>query len=170
MPQASRQSRSAAPAASAAAVRVLLGTLLAVAVAVAVLLLGTDTADGRVSAADAPVAGAAVAGAAVAGAAVGEAPVAEVPVATATATAMAAATAPASDEPGCRESHRDGMANTPATPPRGGAAYELMPALHEARAGAGSWGADALAPRPSPEHRPPPLSPPTPIDLSILRV
>ncbi|MEV8311324.1 hypothetical protein AB0P36_29265 [Streptomyces flavidovirens] len=145
MPQASRQSRSAASAATAATaarVSVLLGTLLAV----AVLLLCTDTAGGRVSAAEAPVA---------------EAPVA---------AAMVAATAPASDEPGCRESHRDGMANTPAAPPRGGAAYELMPALHEARAGAGSWGADALAPHPSPDHRPPLLDPPTPIDLSILRV
>ncbi|MET9506944.1 hypothetical protein ABZX62_00425 [Streptomyces flavidovirens] len=157
MPQASRQSRSAATAATAAPgamVSVLLGTLLAV--AVAVLLLCTDTAGGRVSAAEAPVAEASVA----------EASVIEAPVA----TVMAAATAPASDEPGCRESHGDGMANTPAAPPRGGAAYELMPALHEARAGAGSWGADALAPHPTPEHRPPPLDPPTPIDLSILRV
>ncbi|MBT2528559.1 hypothetical protein J7E91_24920 [Streptomyces sp. ISL-99] len=155
MPQASRQSRSAVTAATAAPgemVSVLLGTLLAV----AVLLLCTDTAGGRVSAAEAPAAEAPVA----------EASVAEAPVA----TVMAAATAPASDEPGCRESHRDGMANTPAAPPRGGAAYELMPALHEARAGAASWGADALAPHPSPEHRPPPLDPPTPIDLSILRV
>ncbi|MFE9395751.1 hypothetical protein [Streptomyces flavidovirens] len=165
MPQASRQNRSAVTAATAAPgamVSVLLGTLLAV----AVLLLCTDTAGGRVSAAEAPVAEAPVAEAPVAEASVAEAPAAEAPVA----VAMAAATAPASDEPGCRESHRDGMANVPAAPPRGGAAYELMPALHEARAGAGSWGADALAPHPSPEHRPPPLDPPTPIDLSILRV
>ncbi|MGW0549206.1 hypothetical protein [Streptomyces altiplanensis] len=62
------------------------------------------------------------------------------------------------------------MGSAPVTPPRKGAAYELLPALYGAGPGAGSWGADGPAPRPAPGHRPPPLDPPSPIGLSILRV
>ncbi|WP_274560265.1 hypothetical protein [Streptomyces spiramyceticus] len=73
-------------------------------------------------------------------------------------------------EPGCREKHGDGVGSVPAAPPRSGAAYELLPALYDARAGNGSWGADALVPQPAVDRRPPPRDPPTPIGLSVLRV
>ncbi|MGW7054420.1 hypothetical protein [Streptomyces sp. NPDC054887] len=55
-------------------------------------------------------------------------------------------------------------------PPRQGAAYELPGGLHQAWAGSGSWGAEGLVMRLAPGHRPPPPTPPTPIDLSVLRV
>ncbi|MGW0561227.1 hypothetical protein ACWDZ4_11450 [Streptomyces sp. NPDC003016] len=89
------------------------------------------------------------------------------------APASASVSAPGSAderEPGCRERHRDGAGSAPVTPPRKGAAYELLPALYDAGAGAGSWGADGPAPRPASGHRPPSPDPPSPIDLSILRV
>lgn len=126
----------------AATVRALLGTLLAL----AVLLLCTDPATGGVpAAAEAPVAAGAVA-------------------------APEAASSAGEREPGCREPGRDGVGSVPVAPGRGGSAYELLPALHDARAGAGSWGADALAPGLAPDHWPPPQAPPTPMELSILRV
>ncbi|GAA2964187.1 hypothetical protein [Streptomyces enissocaesilis] len=73
-------------------------------------------------------------------------------------------------EPGCRERHRDGVGSAPVTSPRKGTAYELLPAPYDTRAGAGSWGAGGPAPRPAHGRRPPSPDPPSPIDLSILRV
>ncbi|OEJ26191.1 hypothetical protein AS594_18500 [Streptomyces agglomeratus] len=125
----------------AATVSALLGMLLAV----AVLLLCTDPGAGGVRASEAPVAAGAVA-------------------------APEAAPSAGEREPGCREPGRDGVGSVPAAPGRGGSAHELLPALHDARAGAGSWGAAAVVPDPAPGHWTPPVAPPTPMDLSILRV
>ncbi|WP_093800181.1 hypothetical protein [Streptomyces sp. Wb2n-11] len=148
MPQVSRRCRGAATASA------LLGTLLAL----AALLLCTDPRGG------APAATAAVT-------APGGVPASAS--ALAPASGPASATAPGSAderEPGCRGRHRDGVGSAPVTPPRKGAAYELLPALYDAGDGAGSWGAGGPARRPAPGHRPPPLDPPSPIGLSILRV
>ncbi|MET9516360.1 hypothetical protein [Streptomyces sp. NPDC002994] len=132
-----------------ATVSALLGMLLAV----AVLLLCTDTGAGGVRAAGAPVATGAV--------------VAVVAVVAPEGSPSAGEREPG---PGCREPGGDGVGSVPAAPGRSGAAYELLPALYDARAGAGSWGAEALVPDLAPDHWPPPVAPPTPMDLSILRV
>ncbi|MFD5098744.1 hypothetical protein [Streptomyces albidochromogenes] len=157
MPQVSPRRR------SAATVSALLGTVLAV----LVLLLCTDTggvpgaggqaqASGAVTApAPAPALGPAAASTAVSASA-----------------DFTAADFTASDddpEPGCRQRH-PGPASVPVAPPRGGAAYELPATLCAARAGGGAWGPEDLVPHRAPGHLPPPLDPPTPEDLSILRV
>lgn len=71
--------------------------------------------------------------------------------------------------PGCGSSDGDGGLS-PALPPRSGSLGELLSAPPVARAAAGTWGADAAAPDVRPERGPPPLVPPSPLDLSILRV
>ncbi|MGA5101968.1 hypothetical protein ACPCAC_31950 [Streptomyces lavendulocolor] len=71
--------------------------------------------------------------------------------------------------PGCGSSDDDGGLS-PALPPRSGSLGELLSAPPVARAAAGTWGADAAAPGVRPERGPPPLVPPSPLDLSILRV
>ncbi|MGA5171081.1 MULTISPECIES: hypothetical protein [Streptomyces] len=71
--------------------------------------------------------------------------------------------------PGCGSSD-DGGGLSPALPPRSGSLGELLSAPPVARAAAGTWGADAAAPDVRPERGPPPLVPPSPLDLSILRV
>ncbi|RST13785.1 hypothetical protein E2C00_11685 [Streptomyces sp. WAC05374] len=71
--------------------------------------------------------------------------------------------------PGCGPADDEGGL-APAVPPRPGAACELLPALYAARAAAGAWGVDEPAPDVRPERGPPPLAPPSPLDLSILRV
>ncbi|MEU0670077.1 hypothetical protein ABZ508_32640 [Streptomyces lavendulocolor] len=71
--------------------------------------------------------------------------------------------------PGCGSSDDDGGLS-PALPPRSGSLGELLSAPPVARAAAGTWGADAAAPDVRPERGPPPLVPPSPLDLSILRV
>ncbi|MBT2507338.1 hypothetical protein J7I98_15865 [Streptomyces sp. ISL-98] len=104
---------------------------------------------------------------------VGEAPGATAVVASVPVAVSVSVPVPVSGEdrePGCREKHGDGVGSVPAAPPRSGAAYELLPALYDARAGNGSWGADALVPQPAVDRRPPPRDPPTPIGLSVLRV
>ncbi|MBT2397247.1 hypothetical protein [Streptomyces sp. ISL-100] len=122
-----------------------MSALLGMLLAVAVLLMCTDTGAGGAPAAGAPVEAGAV-------------------------VAPGAFPSPEEREPGCSERHGDGVGSVPAAPGRGGAAYELLPALYDARAGAGSWGADAVVPDLAPDHWPPPVAPPTPMDLSILRV
>ncbi|MDI9886775.1 hypothetical protein QMZ92_20955 [Streptomyces sp. HNM0645] len=80
--------------------------------------------------------------------------------------------APAGEQraPGCGEGSGDGGLS-PATPPRGSAAHELLPALPTtAHGGAGCPAAgDALLDL-APERAPPALAAPGPIDLSVLRV
>ncbi|MFG3507156.1 hypothetical protein ACGF5F_16815 [Streptomyces sp. NPDC047821] len=71
--------------------------------------------------------------------------------------------------PGCGPADDEGGL-APAVPPRPGTACELLPALYAARAAAGAWGVDEPALDVRPERGPPPLAPPSPLDLSILRV
>ncbi|MFI1937808.1 hypothetical protein ACH44C_11520 [Streptomyces purpureus] len=72
--------------------------------------------------------------------------------------------------PGCGKSAPDGGGARPATPPRAGSSAELLPALHDTRGAAGAWGADAPIRSLLPGHESPELVPPSPVDLSILRV
>lgn len=71
--------------------------------------------------------------------------------------------------PGCDPLDDEGGL-APAVPPRPGALCELLPALHHARVAAGAWVADETVLDVRPQRGPPPLVPPSPMDLSILRV
>ncbi|MER5885981.1 hypothetical protein ABT160_19320 [Streptomyces sp. NPDC001941] len=73
--------------------------------------------------------------------------------------------------PGCGKGvpHDEGGVR-PATPPRSSSAVELLPALHDARAADGAFGASDVVLALGPERAPPVLVPPSPMDLSILRV
>jgi hypothetical protein len=74
--------------------------------------------------------------------------------------------------PGC--GHRnpaEAGAEGPAVPPRAQGFADLLPALTTGRApAAGAWGADPEAGRPAPGREPPELVPPSPVELSVLRV
>lgn len=74
--------------------------------------------------------------------------------------------------PGC--GHRDPAeagAGGPAVPPRAQGFAELLPALTADRApGAAAWGAGPEAGHPAPGREPPELVPPSPLELSVLRV
>ncbi|MEV8020421.1 hypothetical protein AB0O76_29620 [Streptomyces sp. NPDC086554] len=72
--------------------------------------------------------------------------------------------------PGCGKGGQQDAGQGPAAPARSSSAYELLPALHQAHAASGAWGADQTVLSLTPERGPPPLAPPSPIDLSILRV
>ncbi|MEU9012124.1 hypothetical protein AB0D12_20600 [Streptomyces sp. NPDC048479] len=73
--------------------------------------------------------------------------------------------------PGCGKGvPDDGRGARPSTPPRGSSSYELLPALQHAHDGSGSWCQDGTALDISPERGPPAPAPPSPVDLSILRV
>ncbi|TGB08968.1 hypothetical protein [Streptomyces sp. MZ04] len=72
--------------------------------------------------------------------------------------------------PGCGKGGQQDAGQAPAAPARSSSAYELLPALHQAHAASGAWGADQTVLSLTPERGPPPLAPPTPIDLSVLRV
>ncbi|MFE5614983.1 hypothetical protein [Streptomyces sp. NPDC056524] len=98
--------------------------------------------------ADAAAAGAAEAGAAVAG----------------------AAEAGAGRVPGCGEGHTADGAARPATPPRPNGFGELLPTLAGERAAGGFCGADQVIRELLPGPEPPELVPPSPVELSILRV
>ncbi|MFF1381126.1 hypothetical protein [Streptomyces sp. NPDC058308] len=74
------------------------------------------------------------------------------------------------DRPGCGKGTRQDGGEHPASPPRSSSAYELLPALYEAHGGVGSWGADQAFLDLTPVRGPPELVPPSPVDLSILRV
>ncbi|WP_432071495.1 hypothetical protein [Streptomyces wuyuanensis] len=82
------------------------------------------------------------------------------------------AAVPAGEErlPGCGEGAGDGGLS-PATPPRGSAAHELLPALPATAQGATGCSAagDAVLDL-APERAPPAPAAPGPIDLSVLRV
>ncbi|MEV6331368.1 hypothetical protein [Streptomyces sp. NPDC051909] len=85
------------------------------------------------------------------------------------AVASVASVGPAA--PGCGESHgaEEGAA-APAVPPRGHAFGELLPALAEERMPCGGWGADQEVMDVRAGRAPPELVPPSPVELSILRV
>ncbi|MFI1014704.1 hypothetical protein [Streptomyces sp. NPDC020965] len=86
-------------------------------------------------------------------------------------TVAVAVVAAQGQTPGCgRGGPDDDRGAQPSVPPRGGTAYELAPvapAAHDVTAGP----LRALAvPGITPDRGPPPLDPPTPMDLSVLRV
>ncbi|MFI8290195.1 hypothetical protein EAO71_18170 [Streptomyces sp. ms191] len=72
--------------------------------------------------------------------------------------------------PGCGERHDADGAARPATPPRPAGFGELLPQLAGARAADGGWGADQVGRDLLPGPEPPELVPPSPVELSILRV
>ncbi|MEV5971966.1 hypothetical protein [Streptomyces sp. NPDC051921] len=99
--------------------------------------------------------------------AVGEGPG---PVTVTAAATAAVASAPAGG-PGCDRGHGDDAgAAAPAVPPRSHGSGELLPALAGQRTPCGGWGADQAAADATPGPAPPELVPPSPLELSILRV
>ncbi|MEU6677276.1 hypothetical protein [Streptomyces sp. NPDC046853] len=72
--------------------------------------------------------------------------------------------------PGCGKGGQQDSGGRPVSPPRPSSAHELLPALYEAHAATGSWGADQAFLAVTPGRAPPVLAPPTPIELSVLRV
>ncbi|WP_367043551.1 hypothetical protein [Streptomyces sp. Je 1-332] len=72
--------------------------------------------------------------------------------------------------PGCGKGEQQDSGGRPASPPRPSSAHELLPALYEAHAATGSWGADQAVLSVAPGRAPPALAPPSPIELSVLRV
>ncbi|MFF8960454.1 hypothetical protein [Streptomyces sp. NPDC014894] len=72
--------------------------------------------------------------------------------------------------PGCGKGGADDDRGAhPAPPPRGGVSYEPVPAPYDPHGAPGALeGVTAL--RLAPDRGPPPLGPPTPVDLSVLRV
>ncbi|MFG2333658.1 hypothetical protein ACGFMM_29145 [Streptomyces sp. NPDC048604] len=87
-----------------------------------------------------------------------------------TAVAVAGAVADAG-EPGCGPGSRTGEgAANPVVPPRAQGFGELLPALAGGRALCGYGAADALVRHLEPGAGPPELVPPSPPELSVLRV
>ncbi|MFD0369522.1 hypothetical protein [Streptomyces sp. NPDC127114] len=88
--------------------------------------------------------------------------------------APVAATAPAPTAPagpGCGQGHgEEEGAATPAVPPRPHGFGELLPALAGERTPCGGWGADQDLADAVPGPEPPELVPPSPVELSVLRV
>ncbi|MFJ2771718.1 hypothetical protein [Streptomyces sp. NPDC087300] len=72
--------------------------------------------------------------------------------------------------PGCGKGGGQDADHVPGTPARSGASYELLPALYDAHAASGAWGVDQAVLSMAPGRAPPALTPPSPLDLSILRV
>ncbi|UFQ16669.1 MULTISPECIES: hypothetical protein [Streptomyces] len=72
--------------------------------------------------------------------------------------------------PGCGKGGQGDAGQQPVSPPRSGSAHELLPALYEAHGASGAWSADQAVLEPTPLRGPPPLTPPSPVDLSVLRV
>ncbi|WP_158857881.1 hypothetical protein [Streptomyces sp. NRRL B-1347] len=74
--------------------------------------------------------------------------------------------------PGCGRSDTSDLGQRPAVPPRQGPGYELPPSAYAARVvDCGTWGGELAAVRAVASLRaPPPLTPPSPVDLSVLRV
>ncbi|ARX84633.1 hypothetical protein [Streptomyces alboflavus] len=72
--------------------------------------------------------------------------------------------------PGCGQGGEKGDGQRPAAPPRSPSSYELLPALYDTRPAACSWLADQAVLALSPGRAPPALVPPSPMELSVLRV
>lgn len=88
-----------------------------------------------------------------------------------TAVALSSPVVAGSPSQGCGEGHlRDEGAAGPVVPPRPNGFGELLPALAGTRAAGGEWGAAVDVPDPAPGPEPPELVPPSPVELSILRV
>ncbi|NUL04090.1 hypothetical protein HRW07_12760 [Streptomyces lunaelactis] len=85
--------------------------------------------------------------------------------------AVGVVVADAGRAPGCGKGAPDQDRGAhPGTPPRGGTSYELLPALYDAHGASASRCQDGTTLDITPERGPPPLVPPSPVDLSILRV
>ncbi|MFF5934811.1 hypothetical protein [Streptomyces sp. NPDC012508] len=82
----------------------------------------------------------------------------------------AAPVAAGSVTPGCGQGHAVDGAARPATPPRPNGFGELLPTLAGERAAGGVCGADQVIRELLPGPEPPELVPPSPVELSILRV
>ncbi|MBW5424684.1 hypothetical protein GKQ77_24485 [Streptomyces sp. BG9H] len=74
------------------------------------------------------------------------------------------------DGPGCGEGGQGDTGQHPVSPPRSSSAHDLLPALYEAHGAAGSWSGDQALLDVTPVRGPPPVAPPSPVDLSVLRV
>ncbi|MEU8958719.1 hypothetical protein AB0C93_30995 [Streptomyces sp. NPDC048518] len=87
-------------------------------------------------------------------------------------TEATAATAgvPGVPGPGCGKGSPQDADHVPGTPARTGAAQELLPALYDAHAATGACGVGRPVLSPAPGRAPPALDPPSPMDLSVLRV
>ncbi|MEU7014169.1 hypothetical protein [Streptomyces sp. NPDC046385] len=73
--------------------------------------------------------------------------------------------------PGCGQGHPvDEGAAGPVVPPRSHGFGELLPALVGARAGCADWAVDEGPDETTRGREPPALVPPSPVELSILRV
>lgn len=87
------------------------------------------------------------------------------------AAAVPAATLGPGQSQGCGKGVDDADSGAhPGTPPRGGSAYELLPALHETGCSALPAVPDSAFLDASPLPASAPLAPPSPVDLSVLRV
>ncbi|GAA2790239.1 hypothetical protein [Streptomyces showdoensis] len=79
--------------------------------------------------------------------------------------------APAPGAPGCGQGHpADEGAAGPVVPPRSHGFGELLPALLGARGGCATWAVDEGPAEATRGREPPALVPPSPVELSILRV
>ncbi|WP_172382974.1 hypothetical protein [Streptomyces sp. MNP-20] len=73
--------------------------------------------------------------------------------------------------PGCGRSDASDLGQRPAVPPRQGPGYELPPSAYAARVvDYDSWGSEPAVRAVASLRAPPPLTPPSPVDLSVLRV
>lgn len=83
-----------------------------------------------------------------------------------------AVAAGAAELPGCGQRTGAGDSGAhPGVPPRGGTAYELLPVLHQTHGfGGTALVCDQTVLDVSPLRGPPPLAPPSAVDLSVLRV
>ncbi|MFK4069645.1 hypothetical protein [Streptomyces sp. NPDC029674] len=81
-----------------------------------------------------------------------------------------AVTVNAGGTPGCGKGSPQDADHVPGTPARSGTSYELLPALYDAHAATGACGAGQVVLPLSPVRAPPALDPPSPMELSVLRV
>ncbi|MCI3931630.1 hypothetical protein [Streptomyces sp. AN091965] len=73
--------------------------------------------------------------------------------------------------PGCGRSDASDLGQRPAVPPRQGPGCELPPSAYAARVvDYDSWGSEPAVRAVASLRGPPPLTPPSPVDLSVLRV
>ncbi|MET9376366.1 hypothetical protein ABZX98_19815 [Streptomyces sp. NPDC002992] len=87
------------------------------------------------------------------------------------ATAVSSPVVVAGASPGCGQGHPgDEGAAGPVVPPRPNGFGDLLPALAGERAAGGDGCADVDLTDPAPGPEPPELVPPSPVELSILRV
>ncbi|MFF4870542.1 hypothetical protein ACIPQA_18650 [Streptomyces sp. NPDC090109] len=79
--------------------------------------------------------------------------------------------APGAAVPGCDPVRpAEAGADGPVVPPRAHGFAELLPALAADRAPGGGRPGDAAGRKPAPGREPPDLVPPSPVELSVLRV